>query len=244
MVLRADGRTSEGTLRPLSCELSTLHNADGSALWKAGSTHVMAAVHGPLAPLNMAKEEENAVVSVVIKSGRQEKLSAVEFEWSEFLCTVLSACIERKRYPRSVVEIVLQIIQADGSVLSSLLHAAVAALMDAGVEMLYLPVATTCLVHDVFDDDASRVKLTSSAIYLDPSQAEEEDPNTSILVLVNESSQPDKILGSHSLGRGLALEKLLSCIQVATKAGPAIVAFWRLAVEQKVTRESQTLWSN
>jgi len=239
MDIRADGRASEGTLRPLSCELSTLHNADGSALWKAGSTHVMAAVHGPLAPLNISKEEEAAVISVVIKSGRQDKISALEYEWREFLCTVLSACIERKRYPRSVVEVVLQIVQADGSVLASLLHAAVAALMDAGIEMLYLPVATTCLVHGNLGPETK----SSSAIYLDPSQAEEEESNTSIIVLVNECSQPDMILGSHAVGRGLPLDKMLACMEVAAKAGPAIVAFWRLAVEQKSTRESQTLWS-
>ncbi len=232
---RVDGRAGEGTLRPLSCELSTLHNADGSALWKSGSTHVMAAIHGPLAPINMTREEEKAIVSVVIKSGRQDKMSAQEYEWADFVCNVLSACIDRNRYPRSVVEVVLQIIQADGSLLSSLLHAAVAALMDAGVELLYLPVATTCWVQDIPD--------SKSSIHLDPCRAEEEEPHTSILVLINENSRPDLILGCHTMGDGLPLENMLACVQVAAKACPAIVAFWRLAVEQKVTRESQTLWS-
>lgn len=247
MGLRADGRANEGTLRPLSCELSTLQNADGSALWKSGSTHVMAAIHGPLAPLNMNKEEERAIVSVVIKSGRQDKMSALEYEWGEFLCNVLSSCMDRDRYPRSVVEVVLQIIQADGSLLSCLLHAAVAALMDAGVELLYLPVATTCLIHDAIlsgqDPQSAPSSSSNAALYLDPSRAEEEESYTSIIVLVNEATQPDKILGSHTIGHGLPLEKMLACVQVAAKACPAIVAFWRLAVEQKVTRESQTLWS-
>jgi ribonuclease PH len=207
----------------------------------------MAAIHGPLAPLNMNKEEEKAIVSVVIKSGRQDKSSALEYEWGEFLCSVLSSCMDRDRYPRSVVEVVLQIIQGDGSVLSCLLHAAVAALMDAGIELLYLPVATTCLVHDTILSNQEESQMASSssnsAIYLDPSGAEEEEANTSIIVLVNETTQPDRILGSHTIGNGLPLEKMLTCVQVAAKACPAIVAFWRLAVEQKVTRESQTLWS-
>ena len=233
---RADGRANEGTLRPLSCEISTLYNADGSALWKSGSTHVLAAVHGPLAPINMAREEEKAIVSIVIKSGQHDKLSAQEFEWAEFLGNVLSACIDRNRYPRSVVEIVFQIIQADGSLLSALLHAAVAALMDAGVELFYLPVATTCLVHDHPGSEAS-------SVYLDPSRAEEEEPHTSVIVLVNENNRPDKILGCHTMGEGMSVDDMLTCVQVAAKAGPAIVAFWRIAVEQKVTRESQTLWS-
>ena len=196
----------------------------------------MAAVHGPLVPTNLNKEEELAIVSVIIKSGSQDsQMSALEYEWAEFLCQVLSACVDRKQHPRSVIQIVLQIIQGDGSLLSCLLHAAVASLMDAGVELFYLPVATTCLVND--GDD-------SNDIILDPCRAEEEEAHTSILVLVNETSRPDKILGSQTIGQGLSsLDKVLACVQAASKAGPAIVAFWRLAVEQKVTRESQTLWS-
>jgi len=238
---RVDGRPSEGTLRPLSCELSTLHNADGSALWKSGSTHVLAAVHGPLAPLNMAKEDQDrAIVSVVIKSGgRQDK---TEYEWGEFLRNVLAACIDRDRYPRSVVEIVFQIIQADGSLLSCLLHAAVAALMDAGIELLYAPVATTCLLQDPMEEDGMSAEEAGSVV-LDPCRAEEEEPHTSVMVLVNESSRPDKILGTHTIGHGVSLETILACLPMAASAGPAIVAFWRLAVEQKVSRECHTLWS-
>jgi ribonuclease PH len=199
----------------------------------------MAAVHGPLAPLNMAKEKEKALVSVVIKSGRLDK---TEYEWGEFLGNVLSSCIDGEQYPRAVVEIVLQIIQADGSLLSCMLHAAVAALMDAGVELLYAPVATTCLVQDSIG--ISETSQHNSSIFLDPCRAEEDEPNTSVVVLVNETSQPDKILGSHTIGCGVSLETALACMKVAATAGPAIVAFWRLAVEQKVNRECETLWSN
>lgn len=228
---RADGRGGEGALRPLACELSCLHRADGSALWKSGSTHVMAAIYGPLAPQNMTKEKETSIVSVLIKSGNPDQ-ATLEHEWVNFLTNILSSCIDRSKHPRSVVEVVLQIIQADGSLLSCLLHSAIAALMDAGVDLLYLPVATTCLV-----------KKDSSGIYLDPTAAEEHEAETTVLVLVNESNHSDRILGSHTVGPGLSLEKLLSCTQVASKACPAILAFWRLAVEQKLTRESQTLWS-
>ena len=231
MSKRPDGRTSAGSLRPLACELSCLHRADGSALWKSGSTHVLAAVYGPIAPQVMSKERDEAIVSVLIKSGNPNQ-ATLEYEWGEFLTNILSSCIDCAAYPRTVVEVVLQIIQADGSILSCLLHAAVAALMDAGVDLLSLPVATTCLVSG-----------KSSAVQLDPISAEEQEEETSVVVLVNENSQPDKILASHTVGSDLSLDKLLSCVQVSARASPAVVAFWRLTVEQKVTRESQTLWS-
>lgn len=233
---RIDGR-GEGTLRQLACELSCLHRADGSALWKSGSTHVLAAVYGPIAPQIMAKERgDTSIISVVLKSGGGTSVlleSSLEAEYKHFLTRILSSAIDGGQYPRTVIEIVLQVIQSDGSLLSCLLHAAVAALVDAGVDMLYLPVATTCLVVG-----------GSSKILLDPvSSEEEEEERNSVLVLVNEVNQPTKILASHTVGEGLSLDRFLSCQHVASRACSAIPAFWRLAIEQKVTRESHTLWT-
>mmetsp|Transcript_77941 Transcript_77941/g.158362 ORF Transcript_77941/g.158362 Transcript_77941/m.158362 type:complete len:234 (+) Transcript_77941:1-702(+) len=229
---RDDGRASEATLRPLACELSCLHRPDGSALWKSGSTHVLAAVYGPIAPQNMNNEDDVGVVSVVIKSGMADN-SNYETEMGEFLTRVLTACVDVSVFPRCIVEVVLQIIQSDGSLLACLLHGAVAALMDGGVDLLYLPVATTCLVG---------ANSGKHPIRLDPtSNEEEEERDSSIVVLVNEQKKPDKILGSHMVGLGVSLDDMLSCIQIASKACAAIPAFWRLAMEQKINRESQTL---
>jgi ribonuclease PH len=235
---RADGRANDATLRPLACELSCLHRPDGSALWKAGSTHVLAAVYGPIAPQNMNNEEDVGVVSVVIKSGMADN-GNYENEMSEFLTQVLSSCIDVSLFPRCIIEVVLQIIQSDGSLLSCLLHGAIAALMDAGVDLLYLPVATTCLVRTPSANNADK-----SIIRLDPTLSEEqEERDSSIIVLVNEQRNPDAILGSHTLGSGISLDNLLACTQIASKACSAVPTFWRLAMEQKLNRESQTLWS-
>ncbi|KAG7358459.1 exosome complex exonuclease Rrp41 [Nitzschia inconspicua] len=246
--LRPDGRPSQGnTLRPLACELSCTHRADGSALWKAGLTHVLAAVYGPIAPLVIAKENPNlGMVSVVIKmadQGQQQQSNNQTLEYGQFLHDVLTACIDVAKFPRCVMEVVLQVIQSDGSMLACLLHAAVAALMDAGIDLLYMPVATTCLV--VLPSSLDGTKKKKSRILLDPTSAEEfeDDDCSSVVVLVNEKNHPGAILGSHTFGGGVPLEDLLACVQVASKACHAIPAFFRLAMEQKVTRESQTLWS-
>ena len=237
---RADGRANEGTLRPLACELSCLNRPDGSSLWKSGSTHILAAVYGPVAPQNMNNEEDVGQVSVVIKSGMAENIT-YEYEIGKFITEILSSCIDVSIFPRCIIEVVLQIIQSDGSLLSCLLHAAVAALMDAGVDLLYLPVATTCLVRTTI---AGNNKKINNNIWLDPTSAEEqEERDSSILVLVNEQRKPDRILGSHTVGPGVSLDELLACVQISSKACSAIPAFWRLAMEQKLDRESQTLWS-
>lgn len=245
---RPDGRTSGGTLRPLSCEMSCLQRADGSALWKAGSTHVLAAVYGPVAPRQSSREQSDSLVTVLCKSGSTTTgssggggttSSTFEREWESFLAEMLMACVDIAHYPRTVIQVVLQIIQADGSVLSCALHAAVAALMDAGILMKCMPVATTCLLGSDNDSLSSSLPLK-----LDPVMEEEQNEESSIVVFVNDSAHPDKVLGCQTtMGTGIALEALLTCVQAASRASPAVIAFWRLAVEQKVTRESQTLWT-
>ncbi|CAB9496530.1 complex exonuclease RRP46 homolog [Seminavis robusta] len=151
LLLNGDGGACT-TLRPLSCELSCLQRADGSSLWKSGSTQVMAAVYGPIAPRIPSQEKgDEAQVSVVIKSGRHNNAnnnsksnnSMLEREWEQLVTSIFTACIDTNAYARTVVEVVLQVVQDDGSVLAAALHAAVAALMDAGVSLTNLPVATT-----------------------------------------------------------------------------------------------------
>ena len=200
--MRSDGRSSGSTLRPLSCELSCLQRADGSALWKSGSTHVMAAVYGPIAPQHMHRENAGgASVSVLIKSGKNTTSNnlttgggsqgatslLLEQEWVAWITNVLTAAIDTSLHPRTVIEVVLQIIQDDGSVLGALCHAAVAALLDAGIELLCMPVATTCLVLAAEGGDGSNSDPGSKL--LDPTLAEEEQENAAHLVLVTDPNK-------------------------------------------------------
>jgi ribonuclease PH len=181
-------------------------------------------VHGPIAPRLPQHESENAVVSVIIKSGNLS--STYEREWEDFLQNVLSNAIMTSSYPRSVIQLVLQIILADGSVLATALHAAVSALLDAGIEMNVLPTAITC-------------SMGGDSIRLDPSAEEEQGGGTIVLVTAN-----DKVLSCFTSNIQVSLDRLLQCCTLAHRASPAITAFWRLAVEQKVKREAQTLWES
>jgi ribonuclease PH len=251
----------------------------------------LAAVYGPIAPRIPSQEKgDKAAVSVVIKSGNHNAAAAsakstssnasssgtgmMEREWEQLLTNVLAACIDTKMYARTVVQVVLQVIQDDGAVLSACLHAAVAALMDAGVAMTSLPVATTFLImsfpleeqQQQGQQEQQQGQMISSTL-LDPTSEEELEPEASLLVLVTENERPERILATHSsmaascsrtqkttttiknsnttnTPAAVSLAVILSCAQAAAKATPAVVTFWRLAMEQRVTRESQTLWSS
>jgi len=161
-------------------------------------------------------------------------MNTFEREWEAMLTQQLAACILTEQYPRSVVSVVLQILTADGSVLAACWHAAVSALMDAGVALRGLPVAVTCCGTTSSIGDTLLVRL-------DPVADEEQQADSVMTVVLNHQKQ---LLGCHTTtSMRQSPTQVLTCVSTAARAVPAVQAFWRLALEQKVTRESQTLWS-
>jgi len=188
-------------------------------------------------------------------------LGATERELEYYLRDALSSCILLERYPRCVIQVVIQIVQADGCVLGSAVNCAVLALMDAGVAMGGLPVAVTCVAVPSYhignaggmEDDAESEK-DATTIWLDPTAEEESGEGHAIMVLVTDmasstiskQSSNDEgggIITSFTFGAPLSLKGLLASVESSKQSSAAMVAFMRLAIEQKVQREVQTLWS-
>jgi ribonuclease PH len=262
---RHDGRTSDSALRPLSCETSCLQNCDGSCTWQSGETSILATVHGPVAPKQYQYEDyNNAIVSVVIKSGYN--IGIYERELEKFVSKMLVSCICTEQYPRCIISITAQILTSDGSVLSSIIHACVVALMDASIELLYLPVSVcTSFVlcnnsndgKDNDDDDNNN----SNRIQLEPTNVEEQIAQAVMTTVFisnrrdefeakdtkndSETSATEKIpsvQGCHtSAGMHMSPSEVIRCITFASRAVHAVHAFYRLAIEQKVKRELQTI---
>lgn len=202
---------------------------------------------------------------------------ATERELEYFLRDALSSCIMLERYPRCVIQIVIQIVQADGSVLGTAVNCAVMALMDAGITMRGLAVAATCVainnpsvsrVEDV--ETETSAKSDEVTIWLDPTAEEESGEGHGMVVIVVDASKIPKqsnsssitsiskdmdevelnaekddanIITSFTYGSPLSLDGLLSSIESSKQSCAAFTAFMRLAVEQKVQKEEQTLWS-
>ncbi len=262
-------RRKRGTLRPLAAEVSCLSRADGSAKFTSGSTTVLAAVFGPASPKIPSRERPSgAILSVVFKHASKTAASATqsaetgttntralsgygatEREIERFIADALVACVAVKNYPRTVIEVVVQVISVDGSLVSTALNAATLALMDAGVEMNSLPVGTTCLVktnggcnfEDGLESNDGDNNYTGNMIKFDPSADDEANKDHSVIVLATDSVR-DGVIASITLGT-FQLDLFLSCVEGASRASKAVLAFMRIAVEQKVTREAKTLWS-
>ena len=183
----------------------------------------------PIAPQRPSVEKPDLAVISIIFTGHRE--------YESLLQTILEGCICAEEYGRCVIEVVLQTIRDDGSVLSCAVHATIAALMDAGISMTRLPLATT-IALSVSRDNGNN---DEAVLLLDPN--EEEEQHQTSLTLITSSLEPDCMLGSICEGK-LSLERLLSCQEAASRATPAVLAFLRLAIEQKVMRQSQTLWTD
>jgi exosome complex component RRP46 len=111
-----------------------LSRADGSARWAQGGTSVLAAVYGPIEAPTGRQHAERAVVEVVFRP-RSGPPGPAERHLESLVRQAAEGVVVTALHPRTIIQIVLQVEAADGSLLACALNAAGAALVDAGVPM-------------------------------------------------------------------------------------------------------------
>ncbi len=139
---RSDGRKIE-ELRPIKAEVGIVPSADGSAMYESGNTRAIAVVRGPrtLHPQHMQNPQKGTLrvnygmmsfsVWDRIKPGpsrRSQEINKV-IEWA------LAPCIDLAEFPNSVVDVFIQIPQADAGTRVAGINAAAMALAHAGIPM-------------------------------------------------------------------------------------------------------------
>ena len=139
---RIDGRKFD-ELRKVNAKVGIIPNADGSALFSFGDTVAIAAVYGPkiLHPQHLQKPDTGILrcsysllpfsVSERARPGpsRRSKEIGKITEWA------LSKVIDLKRFPGTVIDIEIMILQANASTRCAGINAASMALAHAGVIM-------------------------------------------------------------------------------------------------------------
>jgi exosome complex component RRP41 len=139
---RFDGRKLD-ELRPITAKVGIVPSADGSAMYQSGKTRAIAVVRGPrlLHPKHM-ENPQTGILRVTyqmmsfsvwdrIKPGssrRGQEISKVS-EWA------LNEVVDLEAFPNSVVDVIIQIPQADAGTRVAGLNAAAMALAQAGVPM-------------------------------------------------------------------------------------------------------------
>ncbi len=139
---RRDGRGPED-LRPLYFEVRVLKNANGSALVQYGNTKVLAAVYGPRDPGIRSMVLPNRAVlrcryHMAPFSTHERKNPAPsrrEIELSKVVREALEPAIITESFPRTAIDIFIEILNADGGTRTAGITAASLALADAGIPM-------------------------------------------------------------------------------------------------------------
>lgn len=139
---RLDGR-GPNDLRPIKFQAGVLNRADGSCYLEFGGNKVMAAVYGPreVHPRHL----QNASRAIVRYRYNMAAFSVEErkrpgpdrrsIEISKVSREALEGVILEELYPRSAVDIFVDILQADAGTRAAGINAAAVALADAGIPM-------------------------------------------------------------------------------------------------------------
>ncbi len=139
---RLDGR-GPTDLRPIKIEVGVLGNADGSAYIEQGKTKILAAVYGPkeLHPKHMALPDRALLrcryhmAPFSVEERKSPAPSRREIELSKVIREALEPSIFLEYYPRTSIDIFIEVLQADGGTRCASIVAASLALADAGIPM-------------------------------------------------------------------------------------------------------------
>ncbi|MEM2910419.1 MAG: exosome complex exonuclease Rrp41 [Nitrososphaerota archaeon] len=164
---RLDGR-GPTDLRPLKVEVGVLEKSDGSAYIELGKTKVFAAVYGPKEahPKHLAVPDRailNCRYHMTSFSTDERKtlgMTRREIELSKVIREALESVVFLEEFPRSAIDVFIEVVQADGGTRTAGLTAASLALADAGIPMRELIAAVA-------------VGKVDGTIILDPSDIED-----------------------------------------------------------------------
>jgi exosome complex component RRP41 len=140
--IRSDGRKFD-ELRPLTAAVGVLKNADGSAMFKLGNTVAIAGVYGPRRVFPKHQEEaERAILRTkysmapfaTTERGRPGP-SRRSIEISLVTRQALTPVLFLDEYPKTAIDVHIEVLQADASTRCVGINAACLAIADAGIPM-------------------------------------------------------------------------------------------------------------
>jgi len=140
--IRVDGRKVD-ELRPLKIEVGILGNADGSAYIEQGKNKILAAVYGPreVHPRHLALPDRALLrcryhmAPFSVQERKSPAPSRREMEISKVIREALEPSVFTEYYPRTSIDLFIEVLQADGGTRCAGITVASLALADAGIPM-------------------------------------------------------------------------------------------------------------
>lgn len=140
--LRIDGRRWD-ELRPMRMEVGFLANADGSAYIEHGKSKILAAVFGPreAQPKHLGMPDKAVLrcryhmAPFSVDERKSPAPSRREIELSKVIREALEPTVFLEYFPKTVIDIFVEVLQSDGGTRCTGLTAASLALTDAGIPL-------------------------------------------------------------------------------------------------------------
>jgi len=177
--IRCDGRKID-QIRNVSIKVGILKNADGSAYIEFGKNKILAGVFGPrdVHPKHMADQDSGILrcryhmSPFSVTERKNPAPSRREIEISKVIKEALQPAVILKDFPRTVVDVFIEVLQADGGSRCAALDAASVALVDAGIPMRDLVSACAAgkvadkIVLDVNDEEDKEGQADMPVAYM------------------------------------------------------------------------------
>ena len=140
--IRSDGRKVNET-RKVTIKAGVLKNASGSAYIEFGGNKILAGVFGPrdVHPKHMSNPDTGILrvryhmEPFSVGERKKPAPSRREIEISKVIKEALEPAVILEQFPRTAVDVFLEVLQADGGTRCAALDAASVALADAGIPM-------------------------------------------------------------------------------------------------------------
>ena len=140
--IRSDGRKVNET-RKVTIKAGVLKNAGGSAYIEFGGNKILAGVFGPrdVHPKHMSNPDTGILrvryhmEPFSVDERKKPAPSRREIEISKVIKEALEPAVMLEQFPRTAVDVFLEVLQADGGTRCAALDAASVALADAGIPM-------------------------------------------------------------------------------------------------------------
>ena len=148
---RLDGRMWD-ELRPIKMEVGVVKNADGSAHIEWGKNKITAAVYGPkevhpkhqVLPDRALLRSRYHMAPFSVDERKNPAPSRREIEISKVIREALQPAVILEDYPRTAIEVWVEVLQSDGGSRVAGITAASMALADAGINMRDMVVGCSC----------------------------------------------------------------------------------------------------
>ncbi len=162
--IRLDGRKAD-ELRPVKLQVGVLSHADGSAYIEHGKNKILVGVFGPrevhpkhlMQPDRMVLKVRYHMAPFSVQERKSPAPSRREVELSKVIKESLEPALFLELYPRTGVDVYIEVLQADGGTRCAAITAAALAIADAGVPMRDLVVGCAAgkvddtVVVDLYD---------------------------------------------------------------------------------------------